>query len=110
MSDLRVIYTTLPNIKTAQKISNQLLSESLIACSNILPGMLSSYFWKAKVVQEKEVILLCKTTKKLALKAFKRIEFLHPYQVPCLYMLNPSRTSKKYTLWLQEVFSESRKR
>ena len=58
-----MIYVITPNETEAFKISQTLVDEHLVACANILPGMISIYRWKDNVEQSQEVLLFLKTTK-----------------------------------------------
>ena len=100
MTAHRIVLVTVPDAKTADQIAAGLVSAKLAACVNILPGVVSQYRWKGKVVKDKELLLLCKTTK-ARLPAFKRwVEKNHPYTVPEVLALAIDSGSKDYLKWL----------
>lgn len=93
------VYITCKNKKEAQKISRQLLEKRLIACVNIFP-IDSSYWWKGKIVNEKEYAMLCKTLAKNYGKIKVEVKKIHSYSVPCICLID-SKANKDYNNWLK---------
>ena len=60
--EMTVFYIPCKNKKEAEDISRALLDANLIACANILPGILSMYSWNSKIEMTQETLLLIKTT------------------------------------------------
>ena len=60
-------------MEMARQIANQLLSENLIACANILPQMESLYKWEGQLENSKEVVLILKTSDHQLNEAMERI-------------------------------------
>ncbi|MBE90703.1 MAG: divalent-cation tolerance protein CutA [Rhodospirillaceae bacterium] len=79
-----MIYVITPNETEAFKISQTLVDEHLVACANILPGMISIYRWKDNVEQSQEVLLFLKTTKANIKAVTERVISLHSYDCPCV--------------------------
>src|SRR4051812_47301488 len=100
LKDIRLYYVTTPNVKVARSISNTLLKENLIACSNIIPKMESHYFWQGKKEVSNETILILKSSKRLTKELVKRIPELHPYKTPCILEIPVQSASEAYGLWL----------
>ena len=94
-----IIYSTHPDEETAQKISNQLLEEKLIACANIFP-IKSAYYWKGNSENDNEFVSIVKTRNKLATKVEKRILALHPYEVPAVLRWKV-KANKSYEKWIK---------
>jgi periplasmic divalent cation tolerance protein len=95
------LYVPCPNQKAAEKIALSLLKEQLVACANIIPGMRSLYPWKGKLEKAREVVLILKTSSKLAKKAAQRAQKLHPYDVPCVAELGLRSLNESYGKWLE---------
>ena len=102
MSDAEIIYITCKDKQEALNISDQLLQAKLIACSNIIDGMTSVFFWQDQVQNNNEVVLILKTLS----SHFKKIEDLvnkiHSYQVPCIVSIPLSNCSEPYLQWIKE--------
>lgn len=106
---MKLFYITCPDSEHAQKIAHQLLSEKLIACANILPQMQSMYWWKDKIENSSEAILLIKTqfSENLSRDSlFQRIEALHPYEVPCIMEIQIGDVNDAYLKWIQHSLQE----
>src|SRR5204862_7525016 len=52
--------STFPDRETAQRISNQVVTEKFAACANILPAVESIYRWKDKVETGNETLVIFK--------------------------------------------------
>jgi periplasmic divalent cation tolerance protein len=97
----KLIYVTCPNEDMARDISAKLLQERLIACTNLLPGMESTYWWEGKITMSRECVLILKTTEALVERVKARVETLHSYQAPCILILPIEDGSKDYLRWLE---------
>ena len=95
------IYITNPTKKEARKIAKHLLEKKLIACANIFP-IDSLYWWKGKIAEEKEFVLIAKTKKDNFNRVKKEIEKIHSYTIPCIVKI-PVSSNEKYYQWLNEV-------
>ena len=98
MKKFALIYITNPDKKTASSIALHLLKKRLIACANIFP-IESNYRWKGKIANEKEFVIIAKTSEKNFIKTKKEIGRIHPYLVPCIIKI-PALVNKKYFGWL----------
>ncbi len=92
------IYITCKDKRQASRISLHLLNKKLIACSNIFP-IESIYQWKGKLNEEKEIVLIGKTTSEKYKSIIKEVESVHSYECPCIIQI-PIHVNKKYGNWL----------
>ena len=74
------VYVATKDKKEAQKVSRHLLEKKLIACANIFP-VDSLYWWKGRIVEDREYALVAKTNKSFR-QVEKEIEKIHSYEVP----------------------------
>jgi periplasmic divalent cation tolerance protein len=94
--------STFPDLETARRISNQLVTEKFAACANILPAVESIYRWKEKIETAAEVIVLFKTTQDRQ-KAFQeKLRSLHPYDVPEIIFMSVTNGLPEYVRWVIE--------
>ena len=100
MSKLIFSYIVCKNKTEAKKIGKVLLQEKLAACANIFDNMESMYWWKGKIQNDKETVLIAKTTKKLFPKLSKKVRSIHSYSVPCILQLEVKDGNKEYVDWL----------
>ncbi len=95
-------YTTVPSQTLGKKIAQKLLEHHLVACVNILPETLSIYRWKGNIEQQKEYIVIFKTTEKRWKDVEKFIKQQHPYECPCIVAIEISKGSESFFDWIQE--------
>ena len=60
------VYTTYPSLVEAEKAGHAIVEQRLAACVNILPGMVSHYWWEGKIERAKEVLMIIKTRASMA--------------------------------------------
>lgn len=94
------LYVTAKDKAEARRISTHLLQQKLIACANMFP-VESMYWWKGKIVNGKEVVLILKTMKNKVAVVRNEIEKMHSYRIPCITEIKV-KVNEKYARWLQE--------
>ena len=95
-----LIYITYKNLKEAKKICNYLLKQKLIACCNYFP-VESSYLWKGKVENSKEVVSIVKTKKENWKKVKEAVIKMHSYDVPCIIKIE-AETNDSFAKWVKK--------
>jgi len=99
---MRLILTTCP-VDKSKKLVDEILRLKLAGCILDVSLSESKFWWKGKINQEKEVLLVFKTTKDLVDKLFKKIEELHPYEIPFIGEVEIKKVNEEYEKWLKEV-------
>lgn len=94
-----VILTTLHKKTNAIKIGKGLLKERLIACYNLFP-VESAYWWKGKILEENEILIILKTKKTNFGKVEKYIKENSGYEVPEIVAITPTKVNKPYLNWI----------
>jgi periplasmic divalent cation tolerance protein len=91
---------TSPRGRTADSLARGLIEGRLAGCVNVVPGVVSHYRWKGRLVRGKEALLIVKTSagKIPALK--RHLAANHPYAVPELLALKITEGSRPYLSWL----------
>ena len=95
-----IVLCTTNSHESAIKITQHLLANRLAACVSLLPEITSVYLWHGNITQDKEVLLLIKTTQGNQLNLFNAIKEIHPYETPELIRLAPSQVEDNYLQWL----------
>ncbi|MAG17861.1 MAG: divalent-cation tolerance protein CutA [Candidatus Diapherotrites archaeon] len=93
-----LLYITSSSKEEAEKISNTLLDEKLIACANIIESK-SIYNWKGKRENSKEFIIFAKTSEEKINAAEKKVKELHSYEIPCIIKF-PINANSEYSEWI----------
>lgn len=103
MTKFIFVYITNPSEKMAKKVAMHLLNKRLIACANIFP-INSSYWWKEKIVNENEVVLLSKTLEKNFEDIKKEIKKIHLYSIPFVAKID-AEINQEYLDWMKDAIS-----
>lgn len=82
VSDVIVVWVTVPNAASAETLARILVERKLAACVNIIPGVKSVYVWEDQMQTDSEEILLIKTKRNLFENLAEAIKQNHPYSVP----------------------------
>lgn len=96
-----VVFVTVPNREIAEKIAKALIESRLAACVNIIDGLKSIYWWKGKIEEDDELLLIIKTRIEVFEELVLKIKELHPYTVPEIIGLPIIAGSKDYIDWLR---------
>jgi periplasmic divalent cation tolerance protein len=94
--------STFPDRETAQRISNQLVTEKFAACANILPAVESIYRWKGKIETGNEALVFFKLSEDRQSAFQKKLRSLHPYEVPEIIFVAVSDGLPEYLSWVAE--------
>lgn len=94
--------TTTATMEDARKITAALVEERLAACVQILEPITSVYRWQGTVEEEKEILLLIKSSKDLVPRIAELLDRIHPYEVPELIAVPIIEGSSAYLSWLEE--------
>src|SRR5947209_6692089 len=94
--------STFPDHETAQRISNQLVTEKFAACANILPGIESIYRWKEKIETSNETLVFFKLSEDRQSAFQEKLRSLHPYEVPEIIIVPVTTGLPEYLRWVAE--------
>jgi len=97
-----VVFITTKNFDEAKMISQGLLTAKLIACANIVRGVESLFWWRGKIDQAKEVLLVLKTQKRLFPKIVRVVKSSHSYDCPEIIALPIVDGSRDYLKWIND--------
>lgn len=95
------ILSTAPDAEVGERIVRKLLDEGLIACGNIVPGVVSLYRWEGEVRKDAEVLIVMKSVKRLIPGLLERAAELHPYEVPELLVQPVLTGAPSYLDWVE---------
>jgi periplasmic divalent cation tolerance protein len=102
MDEVCVLFVTVPNPETGQRIARELVNTRLAACVNRIPGLCSIYQWQGKVEESAEELLMIKTRKSLVEAVTAKVKSMHPYQVPEVIAVPIVGGFGPYLQWIRE--------
>jgi periplasmic divalent cation tolerance protein len=95
-----LVYTTWPSIVEAEQAGRAIVERRLAACVNILPGMISHYWWQGKIERAEEAVMIVKTRAALADAVRQAVKELHAYQTPSIMVLPVDSVDADYQAWI----------
>lgn len=95
-----VIWCPCADEKEARRLVTQLLDEQLIACGNIVPGLISIFEWQGERGEAQEVGMLLKTNAALMEDAIARLAELHSYDTPSIVGSTMPASTDATRAWL----------
>ena len=94
------VYTTYPSVVEAEQAGRAIVEQRLAACVNIIPGMISHYWWQGQIERGEETVMIIKTRAEYALKVRDAVKLSHPYSTPAIVTLPTESVEKDYLAWL----------
>jgi periplasmic divalent cation tolerance protein len=95
-----LVYTTWPSIVEAEVAGRAIVERRLAACVNILPGMISHYWWEGKIERDEEAVMIIKTRAALADQVSAAVKELHSYTTPAVMVLAVESLDPAYHAWI----------
>jgi periplasmic divalent cation tolerance protein len=95
-----LVYTTWPSIVEAEQAGRTLVEAGLAACVNIVPGMISHYWWEGKIERAEEAVMIVKTRASLAKQVGDAVKKQHPYTTPSIMSLPVDDVEPAYHAWM----------
>ncbi|MBC7260044.1 MAG: divalent-cation tolerance protein CutA [Chloroflexi bacterium] len=95
-----IVFVTAATADEATGIARALVEERLAACANIVSPIVSVYRWEGQVQEDREVLLIIKTTDTRLPALIQRVKALHSYQVPEVIAMPIADGSADYIRWL----------
>lgn len=101
-TDIQILFCTVPDPETGQRIAAHLVEYRLAACVNLLPGIESVYRWQGKVQRDGEALLMIK----IRVADYSGVEAailgLHPYELPEIIAVPVTGGLPAYLNWVSE--------
>ena len=97
-----LVYTTWPSIVEAERAGRAIVEKRLAACVNIVPGMISHYWWQDKIERAEETVMLIKTRASLAEAVRQAVKETHSYTTPAIMVLPLESVDADYYRWIVE--------
>ncbi|MCX8042873.1 MAG: divalent-cation tolerance protein CutA, partial [Desulfobacterota bacterium] len=81
MNTCGIVFMTAASRDEAEAIARALVERRLAACVQIITEIQSLYWWEGNICNDREILLLAKTTDRLFPKLVEAVKTLHSYQV-----------------------------
>ncbi|CAN5655751.1 divalent-cation tolerance protein CutA [soil metagenome] len=100
-----VVLVTLPDADAAGSMARILVEEGHAACGSVVPGVTSIYRWEGAVHEDREVLLILKTSDVALSGLLRRVPELHAYDVPEVLALPVTEGHPPYLDWVAAATS-----
>lgn len=97
-----LVLSSAPSDEVADRIAGTLVEERLAACVTRVPGGRSVYRWQGVTETADETVLLIKTHARRAPDLTRRLQELHPYDVPEVLVLPAAAGLPAYLDWVRQ--------
>lgn len=97
-----LVFTSLPDRASAEKLADALVGQRLAACVTILAPGLSVYRWKGEVQRDEECPVLIKTSAERYPALEAAIRANHPYELPEIIAVPVERGLPDYLGWVAQ--------
>lgn len=105
MSERVVALSTVATASDAERIARALVERRLVACVNVVPGVVSIYRWQGEVRKDQEWLLVMKTSAEALEPLRAALVSLHPYEVPELVAWPITAGHDPYLRWIDDCLS-----
>lgn len=100
MTDVRVVLITAPAGEAAVGIARDLIERRVAACVNLVREVRSIYRWEGAIQDDREDLLIVKTSASRVADLIARVREIHPYTVPEVIALPVDAGSESYLTWV----------
>lgn len=101
-TDVCAVLVTAPDAEVGERLGRAMVEQRLAACANVVPGMVSVFWWEGAVQRSEEALLILKTTAPRLRELEARLIELHPYEVPEVLAIGVQGGHEPYLAWVRE--------
>jgi periplasmic divalent cation tolerance protein len=95
----RIVFIATPSLEEARNLAKLILEAHLAACVNLVPGVESHYWWKDKIENAAEVLLMIKSSAEQFEKLRELVSLHHSYECPEVVAVAPEEMAPTYREW-----------
>lgn len=100
-----MFYITAEDMEEAKKLAKILVEERLAACVNVVPKIVSFFYWDGETQSEEETLIIGKTRTVLVDKLVETVKQHHSYDVPCIVTWKLDKGNPEFLNWINEETS-----
>jgi periplasmic divalent cation tolerance protein len=108
MTDKIVVLVTANGMPQARKLARALVDKRLAACVNLVSPVRSIYRWEGRLCEDRECLLVIKSTRGQFAAVQSCVERLHSYSVPEVIALPIVDGAPNYLNWIAESVLDAR--
>ncbi len=108
MTEKVVVYVTCGSSREARKIARALVEQRLAACVNLVGPIRSFFRWDGKLCDDREFLLIIKSSRRAFRELRRLVEKLHSYEVAEVICLPILEGSARYLAWMDDSLTRTR--
>jgi periplasmic divalent cation tolerance protein len=97
-----LVYITASSVEEAKKIGKKMVEKRLAACANVVEKISSTYWWKGRLEESNESLLILKSKKDRLEELVEAVRELHSYENPAIAALPLIGGSEDFLQWIGE--------
>lgn len=94
------VYMTAKDTEEARDIGRHLVESKLAACVNILDHMNSMYIWQGVFQDDREAVVIAKTTEPKVQDLIAAVKSRHSYDCPCIAAMPIEDGNPDFLKWI----------
>jgi periplasmic divalent cation tolerance protein len=98
--DVWVCHVTAGSRTEAMRIGRAVVEERLAACANVIDGLSSIYWWRGRLEDASEALLILKTRAELVARLMVRVRQLHSYECAAIVAVPIAAGNPDYLSWI----------
>ena len=102
VEQILMVFVTVASEEEGKRIGSILVENQLAACVNMVPQIFSIFRWQGNIENEKEILLLIKTTENRVDALIDKVKEIHSYDVPEILAIPVFTGNKDYIDWVVE--------
>jgi periplasmic divalent cation tolerance protein len=102
-----IAFVTCGSRDEARAIAENLISERLAACVNVVPGIESCYRWEGEVAWDTEFLLMIKTTGDYLGEVRETVMKVHSYELPEFIAVGIDAGAEEYLQWIRDAVGKA---
>ena len=95
-----LVYVTTRDTEEARRIGRDLVETHLAACVNIFDHMNSLYIWQDQFQDDREAVMIAKTTETQLPALIEAVKARHSYDCPCIVALPIAGGNPDFLGWI----------
>lgn len=103
MDEIVDVFITAEDAEWLAGFTKRLVSDGLVACGNIIPGVRSIYTWEGQVEEGSEALVVLHTRKDLVDDIIERTNKEHPDTTPQVLAVPVTAAHPGYRDWLVQA-------
>ncbi len=101
MAQVMTVYMTAAHEEEARALARMLVERRLAACVNVVPAITSYYWWQGALTEDREALILAKTTSDRIDELIAAVRASHSYTVPAITAWPVARGNPEYLRWVE---------